>query len=207
MYKKSGYTIIIIGVVLLFAALSLFLYNEAQNMRTEEASSKALSSIKEHIIQELKTGSIDVHEIDSGETSEDSSIPQMYSVNIDGIDYIGYISIPSLGIELPVISEWGYDELDIAPCRYTGSTYEGNFVIAGHNYRSQFSPLKNIEIGSEVIFTDMHGVTWNYTVYEVEVVNPTDIEQMTTSEYELSLFTCTYGGQARHTVRCVLNED
>jgi sortase A len=41
-------------------------------------------------------------------------------------------------------------------------------------------------------------------VAEVETLEPTAVEEMTNSGYALTLFTCTYGGQSRVTVRCDL---
>ena len=47
-------------------------------------------------------------------TEEDK---KMTEVEIDGNLYIGYISIPALNKELPVMSTWSYPKLKIAPCR------------------------------------------------------------------------------------------
>lgn len=42
-----------------------------------------------------------------------------------------------------------------------------------------------------------------YKVAEFEELLPTDVEKMESSGYDLTLFTCTYGGRYRVTVRCV----
>ena len=47
------------------------------------------------------------------------------------------------------------------------------------------------------------GAVRRYTVAEVTTLEPTAVEQMTDSGYNLTLFTCTYGGKSRVTVRCV----
>jgi len=60
------------------------------------------------------------------------------SPEIDGNNYIGVIDIPCLGLSLPIISDWSYPNLKIAPCRYKGSAYQDNLIIAGHNYQSHF---------------------------------------------------------------------
>ena len=51
-------------------------------------------------------------------------------------------------------------------------------------------------------FTDANGNRFYYRVSDVEVLNPTAIEDMTESGCPLTLFTCTVGGQTRFTVRC-----
>lgn len=206
MYKKSGYTLIIIGIVLLCVALSIFLYNEAISLRAEDASARAVSAIKEEIIHNLQNGTIEREEHVQEETEdvvEEHVYQEMSSITIDGTDYVGYISVPSVDIELPVIAEWNYDNLKLAPCRYTGSIHEDDLVICGHNYRSQFNPLQDVEIGSVVTFVDVFGNLTTYEILEIEVINPTDISLMTESEYPLTLFTCTYGGQARRAIRCI----
>lgn len=127
---------------------------------------------------------------------------EMTVVNIKGYDYVGYVSIPEIKIELPVMSEWSYPRLRKAPCRYSGSTKTDDFVILAHNYSRHFGKLKNLSPGDTVIFTDMNGVVAEYAVVEVDTLSPRAVEEMTSGEYDLTLFTCTYGGKSRVTVRC-----
>ena len=78
-----------------------------------------------------------------------------------------------------------------------------DLVICAHNYSQHFGRLKDLEIGSEVLLVDMEGNLFQYRVALIETIMPTDVEKMTDSEYDLSLFTCTLGGQTRVTVRCL----
>ena len=130
----------------------------------------------------------------------------MPTQTIDGIDYIGVLEIPSLNLELPVISQWSYPNLRIAPCRYSGSAYSGGLVIAAHNYDSHFGRLKTLQTDDEVIFTDIDGNTFTYKVAVMEILEPLATEEMKSEEWDLSLFTCTIGGRSRVTVRCVLED-
>ena len=132
----------------------------------------------------------------------------MTVTELNGWDYIGYLSIPSIGLELPVMSQWSYAGLKIAPGRYSGSTYADNMVVCAHNYAKHFSPIKWLTEGAQVYFTDMDGMRWTYEVSYVENLQPTQIEEMTekteeSDEWDLTLFTCTTGGSARCAVRCV----
>ena len=52
-------------------------------------------------------------------------------------------------------------------------------------------------------FTDVSGAVHRYTVMQVETLAPTAVDEMTGGDWDLTLFTCTYSGQARVTVRCV----
>lgn len=183
-----------IGAALLIAALSLLLYNRAEDDNAGKAAEDILPSVIA-AIEEPDTALED----DSTENNTDT---EMTVAEIDGYGYIGYLSIPALELELPVMSEWDYTRLKIAPCRYYGSTKTDDLVICGHNYTRHFGTLKNLQAGDLVFFTDMDGVTISYEVKEVETLQPTQITEMIESGYDLTLYTCTYGGQARVTVRC-----
>jgi sortase A len=50
----------------------------------------------------------------------------------------------------------------------------------------------------------MDGNTTAYEVVGKDVLDPTAVEVMTSGEYDLTLFTCTYGGASRVTVYCDL---
>ncbi len=185
MGRKAGNLCLVLGTALILAALSLFLWNQWEDSRAGASVEKILPLVEE--------------QIDIGERLYST---EMTEVEIDGYLYIGYLSIPSLGLELPVMSSWSYPQLRIAPCRYYGSTKTGDLVIAAHNYSRHFGNIRNLSAGDEVYFTDMDGEITAYEVAEVDTLNPTDVEEMTDSGYALTLFTCTYGGQSRVTVRC-----
>lgn len=121
---------------------------------------------------------------------------------VDGEAYIGRLEIPSLQREMPVMSEWSKERLRQTPCRYAGSAYLQNLVIAGHNYRAHFSGIGNLKKGDSVIFTDMDGNRFFYEVAETEILNAEETERMTESWWALTLFTCTAGGGRRVAVRC-----
>ncbi len=127
---------------------------------------------------------------------------EMAQVRVDGRMYIGYLYIPSLSLKLPVMSNWSYPNLRIAPCRYAGSTKTDDFVILAHNYARHFGRLKDLSIGETVFFTDMDGILFQYEVMAVEVLPPNAVLEMIDGEYDLTLFTCTYGGKSRVAVRC-----
>lgn len=91
----------------------------------------------------------------------------MTQVRIDGYDYIGCLTIPSLDLELPVMSDWDYTRLKIAPCLYYGSLETDNMVIAAHNYDCHFGRLSQLNIGDEIIFTYMNSVVCRYRVGDV----------------------------------------
>lgn len=128
-------------------------------------------------------------------------MPEMLTMEIGKHSYIGYIEMPTLGISLPVMSEWSYPKLRIAPCRYTGSVYDDTMVILAHNYTRHFGRIRELDVGDPVQFIDADGNIYQYTVAKHETLEKRDVEAMVNSEYDLTLFTCTYGGKYRVTVR------
>ena len=213
--SKRGKICTGIGLLLLAAALFLTAYN----LWSDAKAGKAADTVLEQLTPELEIAEekaeISLPTLPSGESLEEVYIPdyilnpemEMPVEEIDGQQYIGVLRIPALALELPVISEWSYPSLQIAPCRYSGSAYLNNMVIAAHNYYSHFGYLKNLSQGDEVIFTDMDGNVFRYEVAELETLSPFAIEEMTGGDWALTLFTCTVGGQSRVTVRCELTED
>ncbi|EJX03858.1 Peptidase C60, sortase A and B [gut metagenome] len=115
------------------------------------------------------------------------------------------MEIPALELSLPIISEWNDIRLKQAPCRYQGSVYLDNLIIAGHNYKKHFGGLKNLQTGDTITFTDMDEHCFSYTVTAVEELDRTAIEAMKSGDWDLTLFTCTIGGKKRVTVRCEKN--
>ena len=122
---------------------------------------------------------------------------------VDGLPCIGYLSLPSIERELPILAEWDYPKLKKAPCRYMGSTHTNDLIIAAHNYKRHFGLLTQLAPGNPVYFTDMDGVVTEYEVTDTELLLGTDVDKMVESDADLTLFTCTYGGKKRVTVRCV----
>lgn len=189
MRSKLGAACMALGALLVLAALSLYVWNQREAQQAEQAVEAVLPQLH----QQLES---------PAPIAPDPYDPAMKEVEIDGYGYIGYLSIPALGLELPVMAEWDYARLKLSPCRYTGSTKTDDLVVMAHNYARHFGTLPQLSAGDAVFFTDMEGEVCRYEVAEVEVLQPTAIEEMTAGEYPLTLFTCTYGGKSRVTVRC-----
>ena len=173
---KRGTLCTILGLLFLLAALLLTAYN----LRRDAAAGDAAELVLKRLTPDLP----------------------MPEREIDGQSYIGVLDIPALDLSLPIISTWSYPGLQIAPCRYSGSAYLENLVIAGHNYRSHFASLPQLQPGDAVTFTDMDGTVFRYKVDSLETLSPYAISDMTSGGWPLTLFTCTVGGQSRLAIRC-----
>jgi sortase A len=212
--SRIGVICMTLGALLILGTLALFLKNQWEANRAEVASSQALEQVKQCVdIQRNEKKETEAPEIapleqvvvETTETTETTEPvdEEMLEAEIDGRTYIGYLAIPALGLELPVQSQWSYDNLAVSPCRYYGSTKTHDLVIAAHNYVTHFARLYRLLPGDQVYFTDMEGQMISYQVEEVDTLVPSAVEEMTDGNYDLTLFTCTYGGSTRVTVRCV----
>lgn len=198
--RRLGTILILLGALLLAGALGLLGYNQWDNSRAQKAAAQVLDQLETTLDEQENHLQLLVP------TQVDDTAREMTVTAIDGWDYIGYLSIPSIGLALPVMSEWSYPGLKIAPGRYAGSVFTDDLVICGHNYARHFSPVKRLAVGTTVQFVDMDGREWDYTVSKVETLQPTQIEEMVGKadgdDWNLTLFTCTTGGSARCAVRC-----
>ena len=100
------------------------------------------------------------------------------------------------------MDSWSYPQLKLSPCRYSGSAYLDNMAIAAHNYKRHFGGLRDLDLGEEVRFTDVDGNLFVYQTAALEQLEPTQTKAVQDSEWDLTLFTCTLGGQFRVALRC-----
>ena len=197
---KKGKFLMGLGLLLVAGALSLTLYNKYLENAARKNSDSVLMQMAEIPLQESPK---DPEYIPDYVIDPTRPMP---TVELDGHHYCGSLSIPALGLSFPIMSEWNYTKLTIAPCVYVGTCYGPGFVIMAHNYNTHFGPIKNLEVGDEVTFRDLDYNVFHYVVEDTEELRATQIEDMIDSGYDLTLFTCTPGGAARVTVRLTLTD-
>ncbi len=182
--NKTGKILIYSGITLLVISFLLAVYFKWEDWY----SLKASHSVMEKMISKEKKE--DVYE-DNG----------FKVIKIEEIEYIGYIEIPSLGLNLPVTNGYSYATLKKTPALYYGNI-DSNFVICGHSYKAHFGNLYKLKPGDKVNFIDVLGNKYTYEVEETEELKPTEIKEMIESEFDLTLYTCTKDSMNRVTVRC-----
>lgn len=204
MRTKVGSICMTLGVLLLIGAVGLLAYNRWDDWRAGHSVAEIQDALED------AENTKNINNTGGSETADSTSqTGEMGTIEIDGYEYIGTLSIPSYGLELPIMAEWSYPGLKIAPGRYSGSIWTDDLIICGHNYERHFGNLKYLETGDEITFTDVDGNVFSYQVEEVIILQPTDVEEMVSQEsgeWDLTLFTCTIGGQTRVTVRCSRTE-
>lgn len=182
------------------SALLLLLYNRREDAHAGQEAESLLARVEAAIsAQAAETPDKPEATAAPSQTPLDSEMPE---VMLDGYEYVGYVEIPTLGLKLPVMSEWDYKRLKIAPCRQFGSSRTDDLVIAAHNYENHFGRLKELSDGDAVTFTDMEGVVNTYCVENIETLKPDAVDAVQNSGYDLVLYTCTKGGKRRVAVFC-----
>ena len=197
MNKVMGTVAAVAGIILLFAAVGLFLWNEEENRRAGQRAQEVLDELQQ-IVGQLEQDAMEQEPMQQDETTEEETL----GIELDGEEYIGYLCIPKLELQLPVMSDWSYAKLKSTPCRQFGSAGTDDLVIAGHNYQKHFAGLASLDTGDAVSFHDMSGTAHMYLVEAVRVVDPSAVDQVQNSGCALVLYTCTYGGGARIAVFC-----
>lgn len=207
MRNKLGLWLIILGICFICAGLLLYSINLREDIEAGEQAQAALSDVKAAIQEQLSAGEVEASDesVEDSAPAEDSKDAELLVVSIDGYDYIGYISIESVGIELPVMADWDQAKLKVAPCRQFGSTFTDDLVIAAHNYSKHFGALEDVAVGDTVTFTDMRGDISYYRVVESATVEPTDVAAVRDSGHDLVLYTCNYSGAMRIALFCDYN--
>lgn len=230
MRKKTGIMFVIMGAVLLAAALLSMLYNEHRDKRAGESSRVMLDELRlmiaerkdisvkgetfydtsateteaasQAVTEEPQTENVPFEETAAAAPSAPVPIAEPAPIKINGHDCIGYLEIPSLSLSLPVMADWDYAKLDIAPCRHFGSAVNDDLVIAGHNFKRHFSYLTRLRGGESVIYTDTAGTAHYYTVTDVKHIHSDAVEAVKNSGHDLVLYTCTFIGDIRSAVFC-----
>lgn len=199
--RRTSLLLSLCGLLLAAVAVALGAYNLWDDQR---AGAEAESALKK-IVQHRETAAEMPSQKASPEPTPDPD-REMPVLEMDGYRCIGTISIPVINVELPVQDSWSPSLLKASPCCYKGTVYRGDLIICAHNYATHFGRLKNLLPGDEVIFTDIDGNEYHYTVTEMDTLSGTAVEEMESGQWDLTLFTCTLEGRTRVTVRCDLTE-
>ena len=115
MKRKIGRLCMVLGAVLILCAAGLLGYNRWDAARAEKASQEVLGEL-EQTMQKTITEHQQENETAAPQPVLDPT-QEMTTVEVEGRDYIGVLSIPAVERELPVMAQWSYAGLKIAPGR------------------------------------------------------------------------------------------
>ena len=135
MQKNKGSILITVGLLLIASALFIIFSNLYEAKQAGDAALEAVQQLETLLVQQERDRASEIPDYILNPNME------MPVENVCGEEYIGVLEIPALDLELPILSEWSYPRLRVAPCRYRGSAYLNDFIIAAHNYRAHFGLL------------------------------------------------------------------
>ena len=130
MNKKISAVVTLVGLILIMCAMAVLFHNKKEDNLAKKSSNTVLSSLKEKI------------EESNLKTSEEEK-----DLNKDLNQYDGYIKIPKLNLELPVMKKPTQANLKKSPCIYSGTAKDSNLIIAAHNYSAHFGKINQLENG------------------------------------------------------------
>ena len=215
--KKFFYKILfILSILVVVGLVSYSLYSEYK-IRKDELISKEILENMFNANSDNTVVNQDTLVVALNDNVEEISLPTLEKFNVvyttdKGTNYKvdSILNIPSLGINYPVLSETSDELLKISLNKFWGGEPNtvGNYCIVGHNYDGKdilFGKLSKIQNGDIVELEDKTGSILKYKVYNIFVVQPTDVactSQLTNGKKEITLITCHDGGKTRLIVKC-----
>lgn len=197
MKSKAGIFLMLAGGAAIIFSLIII----AVNIRLDSQGKKNSENVLYILESEISSYSEDENNITY---TDGNGLKKSKTISVDNNYYSGIIDIPEIGIKLPVMSEWNYDNLNISPCLFYNDEKNNRKIIAGHNYSSHFGKLKQLKQGDYIIFTNAENKRVIYKVLQTEILGSTDTDKMLGGDdWNLTLFTCSLSGYERVTVRCI----
>lgn len=150
MKLKNNLRIAVIAVGILLVAVSVVL------MLTDMYRKKTAESERRDVIVRLREAMPAEHDgVFDGDANPNAAMPTLV---IDKKGYIGLIYVPELGVELPVCAEFQ----EMMPMRLSGNAVAGSLAVGG-----ELGDIKSATVGHEIVFYDVKGNVWHYTVTDI----------------------------------------
>ncbi len=181
--------ITVAGVLLIFCAAALFLWNTVSSKQAARQNENAVIKILS-LLPKRRNGMTD-----------DRTDAKMPVLEINGQDYICLIEVPDRDARLPVLSEKSGSRPNASPYRYGGTVSDGSLTIGG--LPSDF--LSCIEANGTVILTDMNGSSYSYMVTGMEYSDKIR-DTLSVGDDDLVLFSANPWNAGYTIVRCCFTQ-
>ena len=190
MKKRKFPLLLALGICLILASVSLVLIFQIRMHMGVQHSQKILSNM-EQLLPERSPGVPGIY-ISSG----------MPVLEIENVDYVAMLEVPSFGVALPVADQWDSNDLSHSPRRFFGSAYDNSLIIGGVDDPRQFGFCDKIEHGARITVTDMTGAQFTYTVSGVDRAQHADAQWLMDADCDLTLFCHDIYSMEYIAVRC-----
>ena len=179
--KKVINIILIILIIIAVVILGVIGFNYYKSNKNDQE----LNQIVQEMENEFKN-----------KTAQDEKI----IIDYKGFEVVGIIEIPKINIKYPIINKTNDTTMKYSITKFSGCEINqtGNFVVAGHNNLNgtMFGKVKKLEIGDEIILTDLYNNSITYEIFDKYSVDPNDVsilESVQKDAKEVTLITCTNG--------------
>ncbi|MFD2117956.1 class D sortase [Paenibacillus yanchengensis] len=206
MKKWLAYGLIIIGVFVIVYPVAAEWYDNRKQERViaeyeedmrllEEESAKLAAQNQYNDLDQLFTEQSNVSE--DGEAAEAEEPNAAQGVMDKLPDPIATINIPSIGLKLPILEGATQQNMKYAAAHLTETAAigeVGNAAISAHRMRAKgrlFNRLDEVAVGDKITVANGDD-SFEYTVYNVSVVDPTDVSVLSynNTDKRLTLITC-----------------
>lgn len=121
----------------------------------------------------------------------------------------GILQIPDLNRSWPIIASEDPAATAKIPSIYGGKPASGNLVITDSADNRQFSRLKDLPDGSEVVFTDISGREYRYQIATVETVPSSKLSAISRhrERWDAAIITPNFSGRGQIVTRLVKSEN
>lgn len=203
--KQGGKWQIILGVLLIIVAVGLLAMDPIKNYIIEQGSTQntVANLTREQIESNLTTDvTYDFNDIDTLNAYDVIA----NNVNPNDLPTIGGISIPGVGMNLPIYKGVSNEGMYLGAGTLDANQEMGvsNYPIASHhsiNENLLFAPLTKVEHGDLIYLTDLDQV-YVYEIDFIEEVHPTRVDLIApTDSAIITLITCDYSLDMRIVVQ------
>ena len=208
----------ILLVLMLFVGVCGLLYPSVSQYWNSKTQTKAVENYRE-ILESLKKEDYDAYFIEADKYNKDlselrspltdygklSGYNDILNVSANGV--MGYVSIPKLGIDLPVYHGISAEVLNVACGHMEGTSLpvggeSTHCVLSAHRglpHAKLFTDLDKMEVGDTFILTVLDRIL-TYQVDQITVVRPNEIDgvRIVQGEDLCTLLTCTPYGINTH---------
>lgn len=181
---------IVLGTVLAIAAIGMLLYNYI-----------SLSLAKNDAVEILAQAQVLMPPIEN-RAPEERGNNAMASIEIDGVNVIGVMELPQYGRTLPIASGWNTALLKSLPCRFTGSIYDKTLIIGATNGETQLDFVTKMDVGDQIILTDMEGGKYTYRVDMIQHSKHAALSKLQEGDYALTVFVKNSKNSEYLLIRC-----
>ena len=191
---KFGKLFLIVGFVLIFGGLALFLTVRFSTAHAQTVNAAVVETIR-GLLPPSQPGVTDQY--------SDMSMP---ALEIDGKDYSALLEISALGVTLPVADVWNKWDVESQPCRFDGTVYDSTLVIGGADRAGQFADFDLLDLGDTITVTDMTGAVFTYVIDSIDRSSSVSAEVLTDETAHLTLFVRSAFALDYILLRCVMRK-